>query len=106
VSEPIRTIAPPIQIHAIIGETTIRNCAGGGSLRYAATRAPTTTAWTSVGERPNFRFATVIGFVRREMSGWTALQTSRPRPQRTSTSLVDSPMKKRPNGPPVPSVAA
>ena len=39
-------------------------------------------------------------------AGWTAVQTSRPTPQRTSTSLVDSPMKKRPNWPPLPSVAS
>ena len=104
--DPSRTTPPPIQIQTIIGDTTTRNAAGGGLRRYDSTSAARTTACICGGALENLLLATVIGCIRREVSGWTAVQTSPPRPQRTSVSLVDSPVKKRPNAPPDPSVAS
>ena len=52
-------------------------------------------ACTSVGEFANLRSASRIGPWSEPMSGRIAIQRSRRRPQRTSTSLVASPSKKR-----------
>ena len=53
------------------------------------------SAWTSPDAPANLASASRIGRSSEPMSGRTASQKSRRRPQRTSTSLVASPSKRR-----------
>src|SRR5439155_10141899 len=99
ISAPSRSRAPPSQIQATNGKTITRNVAAGPRASYIWASARMIVACVCASDLPNFTSAIATGRCRMVRSGCTAVQTSRPRPQRRATSLVFSPSKKRENLP-------
>src|SRR4051794_36085147 len=96
---PAISSRPPIQIQATNGKTITRKTAAGARCSYICPRARMSVAWVWASALPNFLSAIATGFCRIDRSGWIAAQVSLARPHFRPTSLVDSPSKKRWNGP-------
>ena len=70
-----------------------RKRAGGDPFRYEPVMAPITSACTLGGELPNLALAVWIGAFSLLRSGWMAVHTVRPSPQRIAITLLASPAK-------------